>query len=90
MASSLNVTTCPANSRAFTSNNDNRGLLSKSLAVELAALNTSTDDCCAALVAAGSIILLDELSLPETMGVDDQRSVSGRAAHEIVAGQTCQ
>jgi hypothetical protein len=54
--------------------------LSEALAEQLAALDTSTDDSRSALPVTRSSVLLQELDVPEAVGVDDERTISGRTA----------
>jgi hypothetical protein len=66
--------------RALSTNNDHLGALSKALAEQLAALDTSTNDSRSALPVTRSSVLFQELDVPEAVGVDDERTVSGRTA----------
>jgi hypothetical protein len=71
--------------RTLATNNDDFRALCKSLTEQLTSLYTSTNDSSTARPLSRSAVLLHELDVLEAVGVDDQRSVSGGTAHEIVA-----
>jgi hypothetical protein len=88
VSTSLDVTSGPANSLAYVSNgfellgwrtywalstnNDYLGALSKALTVQLAALDTSTNDSRTTRPITRSSVFLQELDILEAVGVDDE------------------
>jgi hypothetical protein len=65
--------------RALSTDNDHFRALSKSLSVQLTTLDTSTNGSRTARPVTRSYVLLGELDIPEAVGIDDKRPVTGRA-----------
>lgn len=79
MTSSLNIPSSPTNCRAFSTNNDDLGVLCKCLTKQLATLDTGTNRNGTARPITSSSVLLDELDVLEAMRIDDERAEASGA-----------
>lgn len=89
MSTSLDVAATPANGWALSTYDDHLGALVEALSEQLAALNTSTNDGGSALPVTGSSVLLQELDISEAVGVNDERTVSGRTSPAFSSVSSC-